>query len=177
MTKSASGSAQGIGTSMEGSDGNMADSALDTARDRFMERIGIVAQAEGMTRIAGRAFALLIFDGEEIAFGALAERLQVSRASVSTNMRLLEERGLVLRLAKTGARQDYFRLADDAFGRMLKVVRERSAQAHAEIDATLHELPREAHDVRARVEAYSQFYTAVDEGLGFAISKIARPQE
>ncbi|MDG1067192.1 MAG: MarR family transcriptional regulator [Sulfitobacter sp.] len=76
----------------------------DAVRADFIEKSGLISQAEGLPRIAGRVFGMLIFDGDMISFGELATRLQVSRASISTSIRILEERGLVKRMTKAGER-------------------------------------------------------------------------
>ena len=146
---------------------------IDAARGEFIERMGVVAQGEGMPRIAGRLFAMLVFDGEAVAFGALAEGLQVSRASVSSSVRLLEERGLVKRVAKAGERQDHFQLAENAYAKMLRGARRRTADAKAEIDATLAELPPGAEGPRRRLGEYAGFYGAIDDALGAAIERLS----
>ena len=83
-------------------------------REQFIEQIGLVAQGEGMPRIAGRLMGLMVFDGKPRSFGELATELKVSRGSISTNARMLEERGIIERLGIAGDRQDYFPLAENA---------------------------------------------------------------
>ena len=82
--------------------------AAETARADFIEKIGVIAQTEGLPRIAGRVLAMLLYDGERVSFGQLAEALQVSRGSVSSSVRMLESQQLIKRVAKAGDRQDYF---------------------------------------------------------------------
>ncbi|WP_150122197.1 GbsR/MarR family transcriptional regulator, partial [Sulfitobacter sp. HI0129] len=89
-------------------------------REAFIERMGVIAQADGMPRMSGQIFAMLVFDGEALAFGELARQLEVSRATISTSVRLLEDRGLIRRLNRRGDRQDYFQLADNAYVEMLR---------------------------------------------------------
>ena len=150
------------------------DSAqLDNVRSDFIERIGIVAQSEGMPRIAGRIFAALVFDGKPIAFGTLADTLQVSRASISSSARLLEERGVIKRLSRKGERQDFFQLADNAYAIMLRGVQMRAARAKAEIDLTFADLPSEQSDIRRRLQDYSGFYAAITDAVGTAIHQIS----
>ncbi len=81
---------------------------LAIIRQQFVEKIGAVAQSEGMPRIAGRLFALLIFEGRWFSFGELADVLEVSRGSVSSNVRLLVNLGVIKRASRPGDRQDYF---------------------------------------------------------------------
>ncbi len=136
---------------------------IDTLRAEFVEKIGLVAQGEGMARIAGRIFGLLIWEGEAVAFGELAETLQVSRGSVSTSARLLEERGLIKRVAKPGERQDYFQLASNPYAALLEIEAQRSARHRAEIDDTIAALPpgAGAAALRERLGAYAGFYATL----------------
>jgi DNA-binding transcriptional regulator GbsR (MarR family) len=140
-------------------------------RTDFVARMGLVAQAENMPRSAGRVFALLVYDGGAVALGALAEMLKISRASVSTSVRLLEERGLVRRVSRFGERQDFFEVAPNAFGALLTASAARVAAARAEVAATLVELPDGADGPRERLKEYQSVYEAIDEGLRIAISR------
>ena len=145
---------------------------FDEVRSDFIEKMGLVAQGEGLPRGAGRVFALLVFDGEAIAFGDLADALQISRASVSTAVRLLEERGLVKRMARPGDRQDYFQVAPNAFATMLGSTGARIRNAQAEIDATIAALPDADEGPRARLAEYSRFYGAIGDGLRVAMDRL-----
>lgn len=80
----------------------------------FMETMGMEFQNEGLPRIAGRLYGLLLLEGGPFSFSELAERLEVSRASVSTNARMLATQGLIERVAVPGDRQDHY--AIDAKG-------------------------------------------------------------
>ena len=148
-------------------------STIDGLRSDFIEKMGIVAQSEGMPRSAGRLFSLLVFDGTPIAFGDLAERLQISRASVSTSIRLLEERGLVKRMTRPGDRQDYFAVAPNAFVSMLRTSRLRIETARDEIEGIAGQLSADGSGARQRLIDYARFYAAVGDGLAAAIATLS----
>jgi len=139
--------------------------AIAQIRSDFIERTGIISQAEGLPRIAGRIFGALIFDGNMVAFGDLATDLQVSRASISTSIRILEERGLVKRASKPGTRGDFFQLANDPFATMLKGIQHRSRRARDDIDTTISQLAPD-HAAAKRLAAYANFYAATDNVIG-----------
>ena len=147
-------------------------SDIEKIRTEFVEKIGMVAQGEGLPRIAGRVFGLLVFDGEPQAFGDLSERLQVSRGSISSSVRLLEERGLIKRTSKLGARQDFFQLAPNAWATMIEGAKKRTSAAHSEIATTIDELPFDATSIRERLGDYANFYQSIDDGLGVALKSI-----
>lgn len=79
-------------------------------------------------------FALLLSAGSSLSFSEIADRLQVSRGGVSTNVRLLEEMGMIERVSRPGDRQDYFQFPADAWQRQLErqIARERKSRVCVE---------------------------------------------
>lgn len=146
--------------------------AIKAVRSDFIENTGLVTQAEGLPRIAGRVFGMLIFDGELVSFGDLAKRLQVSRASISTSIRLLEERGLVKRMTKPGERQDYFQLAPNPYGTMLEGIQKRTQATMGEIAQTIGRLPATA-EATGRLKAYAGFYASMDSAVTVALDALS----
>ena len=130
----------------------MPDTSDDLASQRtaFIEKIGLIAQIDGLPRAAGRVFGLLVWEGEAVAFGELARRLDLSRGSVSSSVRLLEERGVVRRVARTGDRQDWFEMMPDPFSALLEVGAVRIGRAATEIRGTLDDLPPRSRSHAAR---------------------------
>ena len=87
---------------------------------RFVERSGLIAEREGFSRIAGRIFGLLMLAPDELSLDEIAERLQVSRASVSTEARRLQDKGIVERTSRPGDRKDYYHIAPNHYLRSLE---------------------------------------------------------
>ncbi len=144
---------------------------IDAVRADFIEKSGLFSQAEGLPRIAGRVFGMLIFDGEMVSFGDLATRLQVSRASISTSIRLLEERGLVKRRAKPGQRGDFFQLATDPYATLLEGVHKRTRSTREEIVRTVAALPEDTGAV-ARLSEYADFYASLETAVAVALDEL-----
>jgi len=142
--------------------------SIDETRSEFIEKIGMIAQYDGLPRIAGRLLGMLVWDGEAVAFGDLADQLQVSRGSISTASRILEERRLIKRIAKPGERQDYFQLAENPYAKMLETVAAGMVRAQDDINATLDAIPPNHAEVKARVQAYADLY----KSMSGAISRI-----
>lgn len=134
-------------------------------RGEFIEKNGLVAQGEGLPRIAGRIMGLLIFDGRPFSFSELAEELQVSRGSVSSNARLLEELGVIERTTRPGERQDYFKLADQPYVSIMRSAQVRANRSAIAIQKTIDRMPDGNPDILERLEAYRQFYDAVSGGI------------
>lgn len=144
-------------------------------RSDFIEKVGLISQAEGLPRIAGRIFGTLVFDGSIVSFGDLAEMLQVSRASVSTSVRLLEERGLIKRIAKPGERQDYFQLSPNPYATMIEGAQKRIRSAKADIVDTIGQLPADAAPL-GRLKDYAAFYGSIENSLGDALNNLRTQQ-
>jgi DNA-binding transcriptional regulator GbsR (MarR family) len=86
---------------------------MQPAASEFVERMGVVLGDDGMARIAGRIFGLLLVSPEELSLCEIADTLGVSKASVSLDTRRLEQRGLLERVSRPGDRRDYYRMRDD----------------------------------------------------------------
>jgi len=127
-------------------------------RAYFADRMGQHMEAEGLPRIAGRLFGLLILAPDPVSFGALAEELQVSRGSISTNARLLESKGLIERVAVPGERQDFFRLAERPYANMMRGIIARMQDMLATLAETANALPGDAAVERARLDEARQFF-------------------
>jgi DNA-binding transcriptional regulator GbsR (MarR family) len=135
------------------------------ARADFIEKIGMIAQSEGLPRISGRVLAMLLYDGKRVSFGQLAKALQVSRGSISSSVRMLESQQLIKRVANAGDRQDYFQVVDNAFANMVKASAARARLAAADIEESLKNIPVSEAGPRERVASYAAFYRAMDGGL------------
>jgi DNA-binding transcriptional regulator GbsR (MarR family) len=139
--------------------------SAETARADFIEKIGVIAQSEGLPRIAGRVLAMLLYDGERVSFAQLATALKTSRGSISSSVRMLESQQSIKRLAKAGDRQDYFQVVDNAFVNMVEASAARARLAAADIEESLNEIHLSETGARARVAIYAASYRAMDDGL------------
>lgn len=102
---------------------------------RVIEEFGIVSEAHGMPRMAGRILGrLLMCTPPHQSLSCLAEDVQASKGSVSTMTRLLIERRIVERITFPGDRQDYVRVRSGSIGEMFT-----HTIRHADIQARLLE--------------------------------------
>jgi DNA-binding transcriptional regulator GbsR (MarR family) len=131
---------------------------MDKAAEEFIEQMGVYAQADGLSRIAGRMLGYFIMTGGPHSFSEVAKHLKVSRASISTNARILESFGAIERTSRPGDRQDYFKLAADPFTRMLEVSMMRIQRAEDLVTRTLEKLPEKERDCRARLQEALDFH-------------------
>lgn len=143
----------------------------------FVERMGLMMESEGLPRIAGRIFGYLLVHEGAFSLDELAERLQVSKASVSTNARLLEQFGLVERTSAPGDRRDFYQMGPDAWERMLRSAQrkwESVRQALTEAEASL---PDEMEVGRRRLIRAEQFYLLMIDGVDRMIDRWRRRED
>ncbi len=136
---------------------------IDQTVGTFIERLGLVAQAEGMPRIAGRIMGFLVIYGGPFSFAELAERLQVSRGSISTNSRLLENLGVIERVTRPGERQDYFQIRRKPYVELLKGSLARLYKAREVVGEAKGKLPNDWLEAQARLDELASFYGGMIE--------------
>src|SRR5436309_14543735 len=78
-------------------------------------RGGLLAQRYGLPRIAGEIVGLLFMTDGPLSLDEIATALKVSKASVSTNVRLLESLRFVRRGDVREGRRDHYVIAGDAW--------------------------------------------------------------
>lgn len=127
---------------------------------RFIEQMGLSAQTDGVPRIAGRIFGYFVINGGPISFTQLAQELQVSRASVSTNVRILASIGFIERVALPGDRQDYYQLAASPFLRMIESYLLRMQRMQGILGAAIKSIPQDMEDTHQRLRQMDHFYEA-----------------
>ena len=113
---------------------------MDARRERFIERMGLMTEADGLPRIAGRIFGYLLLTPGECSLEDIASALGVSRASVSNDARRLVQMGLLERRSRPGDRRDYYSMSTDAF----------------------------RHSIEARIDSMRRFHSLIDEARGLA---------
>jgi DNA-binding transcriptional regulator GbsR (MarR family) len=138
---------------------------MDASSQTFIEQMGLTSERHGMPRIAGRLLGFLLLDGGAHSLDDLAERLQVSKASVSTNARVLENLQLIERQTVPGDRRDFYRIGDNPGEHMFELARQRLEETRRLFDTTRHTLPEEMEEARARVTAWSSFYAFLLDDL------------
>jgi len=146
------------------------DTSAQTAVDEFVERMGLIAEGDGLSRTAGRIMGLMVIEGGPLSFAELAQRLEVSRGSVSMNTRFLERLGVIERVARRGDRRDYFQLAPKPYVRLLDGSVDRMMKAHSVVALAKAQLSETDGDARRRLDELASFY----EGLGNSFRELAR---
>jgi DNA-binding transcriptional regulator GbsR (MarR family) len=93
---------------------------MDQATRDFIESMGRQFEEDGAPRIAGRLFGFLMLQEEPCSLDEVAEQLQVSKGSASSNARLLEQLGIAERVTRAGDRRDYYQISPEIGERTLE---------------------------------------------------------
>jgi DNA-binding transcriptional regulator GbsR (MarR family) len=143
---------------------------MDEPTAHFIESMGLALESDGLPRIAGRIFGLLLVSEEARSLDDLAAELRVSKASVSTNARLLEDRGVLEQVSRPADRRDYYQVHHDLFSHTMAQRLTRWQRFHEAIGEARTSLPIRSPEVRERLEEYEQAYAymsrVIQEALG-----------
>ena len=128
---------------------------------------------DGLPRIAGRIFGLLLVTPGECSLDDMADMLGVSKASISTDARRLEQLGIVIRTSRPGDRRDYYAVAPNALQQSLEI-RTRAMRKFQELLRDADSLPDATPEVRDRLEEWDAWYEAALEMFVTLNEKAAR---
>lgn len=135
----------------------MSSPNLSTERD-FVERLGLLVEAEGLPRIAGRLLGYVLTHRGPFHADDLRRGLKVSHGSVSSNTRLLERIGILERVSFAGDRKSYFQLTADPFARLLDGSLERARRIQDLVTTTRVEIGSTNPQARKNLAAMERFY-------------------
>ena len=143
----------------------------------FIDRMGLALESDGLPRIAGRIFGLLLLSEDCRSLDELAEELGVSKASVSTNARLLEQRGVLERNCRPSDRRDYYRVPLDLFRHTMVQRLARWQRFHEAIGEARTSLPIRSRKVLHRLEEYEAAYAFMSEVIQEGLARWRNKRE
>jgi DNA-binding transcriptional regulator GbsR (MarR family) len=144
---------------------------MDAQTAHFIERMGLALEADGLPRIAGRIFGLLLVSEDACSLDDLARELRVSKGSVSTNARMLDQRGVLERISRPGDRRDYYRVPPDLFSHTMAQRVARWQRFHEAIGAARTSLPIRSREVLERLEEYQEAYAFMSQVITEALAQ------
>ncbi len=140
-----------------------------TAEQRFVEDFGLFLEQVGFPRIAGRILGLLLVNGVPMHLEQISAVLEVSRASVSTNTRLLIGVMLIEQRTQPGDRRTWFVVRPDAFRRRFGFIITQFASMSQLLDQGLAAVPPEREPARNLLEGAVEFHRfMVQEMIGIS---------
>jgi DNA-binding transcriptional regulator GbsR (MarR family) len=127
-------------------------------------------EADGLPRIAGRIFGLLLLSENALSLDTIAESIGASKASASVNTRLLEQRGLIERVSLQGDRRDYYRSVSNLFVRTMEQRLAKWQRFHEIVNDGIENLDV-SPVIRARMKSFESEYEGVREVLTAALQR------
>lgn len=144
--------------------------SMTNAENDFIDRLGLIAEAGGLTRISGRIWGLLLIAGKALAPAEIAEALQISRASVSMNLKTLSILEVIEPKTKAGDRQTFFAMREHPYISMLQALTKRANTDAGVVRNALAAIQRpEAH---RRLQDLATFYEIMEEGYRSMLQRL-----
>lgn len=83
-----------------------------TSKEKYIEEVGLFYEKYGLPKMAGRILGyLMISEDGDSSFTHLQEMLQASKGSISSNINLLLNQGMIEKYMITGDRKSYYRIS------------------------------------------------------------------
>jgi DNA-binding transcriptional regulator GbsR (MarR family) len=123
----------------------------------FVERVGLYYARYGLPRIGGRILGLLLIAERPLTLDDIAGALQVSRASVSTNVRTAVMYGFAEQVSVPGDRRDYYQFPESGWDRSLLMNIEAVKGLHALAERGVASVNSDDPVARDRLEEMLEF--------------------
>jgi DNA-binding transcriptional regulator GbsR (MarR family) len=120
---------------------------LDETRQGFIENLSRISEFWGYPRAMGALYGALYLSPTPLSLDDLIPIVGVTKGAISTNIRALEQLGMVHKQVRPGDRKDYY-LADTDFWKITKTILERRQKP--EFDKALNDVSLALQNVRSR---------------------------
>jgi DNA-binding transcriptional regulator GbsR (MarR family) len=116
--------------------------------NKFIESMGLYFESFGIPRIGGRMLGLLLVAPEPLSAENISSILKVSRASISTNFRMLLQVGWAEKISFPGDRTTYYIFPENGFEKTFTMEIQAVGTLKRIVDQRLNALSPEdvAHD-------------------------------
>ncbi len=132
---------------------------------QFIENMGLHYEDYGVARIGGRILGLLLVAPRPVSSEEMADALQVSRSSISTNLRTLQISDLVEKVSLPGERVDYYIFSPDAWQKALEMRLASIFDLKELAEQGLESLADESHPARARLQQMAAWVNLVEQAV------------
>jgi DNA-binding MarR family transcriptional regulator len=139
-------------------------SAPTPAEREFIERLGLFFEMAGAPRMSGRLFAwLLICDPPHQSITELATALEVSKATISTISRQMQQGQMIERIPAPGSRQHHYQLKSGGWTQIIQSRMAFTGDAREAARAGLSAIGDAPPERRERLEEFLDFYTFLEQ--------------
>jgi len=162
---------------------------LIEARQRMVENLSRISEFWGYSRAMGGLYAALYLSPGPVSLDELVPIVGVTKGAISTNVRALEQLGMVHRHVRAGDRKDYYE-ADTDFWKIARTVLERRQKPEFDkalngVSLTLQQVRSRSHSkaeselarfYETRLEAMERFFHTLD-GIVATLLQMERLRE
>lgn len=151
---------------------------LNEFEKEFIEKCGITYEKKaGLPRIAGKIIGfLLISDPQEQNLSEIQKAIKVSKASVSTMLRIIEKIGFIEKLSLHGKRTVYYRITalnEEFFKNFL----DDNTEFKKLLEFGLFSVQKRPQASQKRIKEWLDFYQFMEEELPRVFQKWLRKNE
>jgi DNA-binding transcriptional regulator GbsR (MarR family) len=126
---------------------------LQTVNTSVLEGLGQLANYFGFNKVMGQLFGALLLSPTPLSLDDLMAQLGISKASVSTNMRTLEQMGIVREAWVKDDRRKYYRAESDFWRIVTNVLSSRELR---DVNQALHVLEEHVNQLQAITPTMSE---------------------
>jgi DNA-binding transcriptional regulator GbsR (MarR family) len=124
--------------------------------------LGRLVRFFGFSEVMGRLYGVLLLNPEPLSLDDLADRLQISKGSVSMNVRDLERWGMASEVWVKGERKKYYQAESDLWQVIRNVLGGREQrevqQALHVLSESIEKLQSAEHELTPEEQELAQFY-------------------
>lgn len=142
------------------SDGNK---ELAAVHDSMLDGLSQLAAYFGFSKVMGQLYGELLLNGDPLSLDDLLERLAISKANVSTNMRTLEQLGMVRQVWLRGKsdRRKYYEAETDLLQIVTNILSRREMRDVDRALQVMQESTETLHATKAAMTAEDQATAAL----------------
>jgi len=151
---------------------------LELAQHKFIGTVGKFCDSFGLNKLVAQLYALLYLSEKPLSLDEMADKLKVSKGSISLNIRELEKWGAVRSIWVKGSRKDYYEADLDikkvVFDKVKKGLEKRLAEVGTmtdEFNAIVSSTDNELDDTeKAIAQVYAERMKKIEELKALAVS-------
>ncbi len=126
---------------------------LQAVNDSMLEGLGQLADYFGYNRVIGKMYGALLLSPQPMSLDDLVDHLSVSKASVSMNMRMLENLGIVREVWVRGDRRKFYEAESDFWKILTNVLGARELR---DVNQALEVLEGNIQELREAIPTMDQ---------------------
>ncbi len=156
--------------------GSQHDATLKAVQDSMLDGLGQLSDYFGFSKVMGQLYGALLLSPTPLSLDDLVERLHISKANVSMNLRTLEHMGMVRQAWVRGGRRKYYEAETDFWqiianilsGREMRDVERALSILDEDVKRLEATMPQMSEEDRKLSELYMERITQIQALFRFA---------